>query len=252
MLNDVLPWMIDKTEGFLGDQNSVDNNAESILTAGIVIKAVEHRDTLRKRQERLLQEERDAKRRAKEKEIFRQQRREARIKREKDQKKQQLRDEIFRLFIRPGEVQQPAAAVDLMDSHGNYVKNTTFLGSLGGHVQQLYYVIAVIMDKYETDLTAFFERSREDPVAANKSAETPRELLLERFFLPFMLAFLKDLKSDNINILKRPEMADLIEAFKEKPRGGRRRRKKKEDEEDEGGPSPQDPQEVDLAKLTED
>lgn len=93
-----------------------------------------------------------------------------------------------------------------MDVHGNYAKNTSFIGGLGGHVQQLYYIIAVIIENYESDLTAFYERSREDPVAANKAADTPRELLLERFFVPFLLHFIKDIKCDAINILKRPEM----------------------------------------------
>jgi len=80
--------------------------------------------------------------------------------------------------------------------HGNYVKNTGYSGGFGGHLQQLYYVVATIMDKYETDLTAFYERSREDPIAANKIADTPRELLLERFFVPFLLHYIKDLKCD--------------------------------------------------------
>lgn len=106
------------------------------------------------------------------------------------------------------------------------------------------------MDKYESDLTAFYERSREDPIAANKAADTPRELLLERFFLPFLLHYIKDLKCDAINLLKRPDLTDLIETFKEKPRKGRRRRKQAaEDEENE---APAEEKEVDLTKLTDE
>lgn len=95
-------------------------------------------------------------------------RRAARIKREKDNKKAALKKEIFQNFVKMGEIQSPGAAVDLLDCHGNYQKNTAYLGSLGGAVQQLYYVVAAIMEKHEDDLMAFYERSREDPVAANK------------------------------------------------------------------------------------
>lgn len=97
--------MIEKTEGFLGDALGVDNISENILTEGIVLTADAHKATLRRRAERILQQERDAKRAMKEKEIMRENRRAARIKREKDKKRQTLRDEIFKLFIKPGEVQ---------------------------------------------------------------------------------------------------------------------------------------------------
>lgn len=168
MLNDVLPWMIGETEKFLADKTGVDLISEEVMGEGIVTAADAHKVTLRKRQEALLQAERDAKKAAKEKELFRQNRRAQRIKREKDNKKQALRDEIYKYYVKKGETQQPVASTDLLDFHGNYVKAASFLGSLGGHLQQMYYVIATIMDKHEADLTAYYERSREDPVAAAK------------------------------------------------------------------------------------
>lgn len=188
--------MIEKTEGFLADQSGVDQIAENILDEGICIRAQQHRATLAKRTQKLAQLASDERKAVRQHEIMVQERREARKKRELDNTKQALRDEIFKLFIKPGEVQSPVATLDLIDMHGNYQKATGFSGSFGGHIQQLYYVIATIMEKFEGDLTAFYERSREDPIAANKAADTPRELLLERFFLPFLLHYIKDLKCD--------------------------------------------------------
>jgi len=103
-LNDVLPFMIAKTEGFLADQSGVEKIGEDILDAGIVINAQKHRATLAKRTQTLMQKQRDIQKAIREKEIMRQNRREARKKRELDNTKQALRDEIYKLFIKPGEV----------------------------------------------------------------------------------------------------------------------------------------------------
>merc|ERR1719482_2529780 len=60
-----------------------------------------------------------------------------------------------------------------------------------------------------------------------------------------MISYLKDLKCDTVNMLKQPEMNDLIESFKVKPKKKRRR---------EGDPQPEQPENlgVDLTKLKEE
>ncbi len=59
MLNEVLPWMIERTEEFLKDKQGVDNIGEDILTEGIQVAANAHKTTLRKREESILQKIRD-------------------------------------------------------------------------------------------------------------------------------------------------------------------------------------------------
>ena len=55
----------------------------------------------------------------------------------------------------------------------------------------------------------------EDPKQdALKNPRTPRELLLENFFLPFMCQMIKDLKCDEIRYLISPELDALIQTFK--------------------------------------
>lgn len=87
----------------------------------------------------------------------------------------------------------------LLDTHGCYEKGKPYLGALGGTIQQWYYVISAIRRIYNTpgDLLDYFSRVRKDPTSANaKKALAPRELLLEQFFLPFMIVAIKELKTD--------------------------------------------------------
>jgi len=48
-------------------------------------------------------------------------------------------------------VTSPAGGVELLDIHGNYQKNTAFMGGIGGQVQQLYYVVSAVLKNYESD-----------------------------------------------------------------------------------------------------
>lgn len=59
----------------------------------------------------------------------------------------------------------------------------------------------------ETDLNAFYQKRQEDPKAEEvQKANNPRELLLEQFFVPFMLNFLKELKCDYIQFMIPPKL----------------------------------------------
>jgi hypothetical protein len=59
------------------------------------------------------------------------------------------------------------------------------------------------MEMYESDLVDYYDRARTDPADPTlKSPSNPRELLIDQFFLPFILSYLKDLKCDTINMLK--------------------------------------------------
>ena len=81
------------------------------------------------------------------------------------------------------------------------------------------------MEMYESDIVDYYDRSRTDPTDPTlKSASNPRELLLDHLFLPFILSYLKDLKCDTINMLKQPELNDLVESFKAKSKKKRRKK----------------------------
>ena len=100
------------------------------------------------------------------------------------------------MLIDKGTVISPAFGAELLDIHGCYEKGKQFLGALGGEIQQIYFVINAIVTKFAktSDLAEYFARVAEDPKQESlKHAKTPRELLLENFFLPFMLTFLKEL-----------------------------------------------------------
>lgn len=104
------------------------------------------------------------------------------------------------------------------------------------------------MEMYESDLVDYYDRARADPTDPTlKSPSNPRELMIDQFFLPFMITYLKDLKCDTINMLKAPEMNDLIESFKVKQKKKRRAKPG----EDAGPTEPVNP-EVDLTKLKEE
>jgi hypothetical protein len=121
------------------------------------------------------------------------------------------------MLIEKGTVVNPAFGAELLDFHGCYEKGKQFLGALGGELQQIYYVINAIVKKFSktSDLSDYFARVTEDPKQESvKHAKTPRELLLENFFLPFMLTFLKELKHDDIKFLITPELDALITSFK--------------------------------------
>jgi len=104
------------------------------------------------------------------------------------------------------------------------------------------------MEMYESDLVDYYDRSRADPTDPTlKSPSNPRELMIDQFFLPFLITYLKDLKCETINMLKAPEMNDLIESFKVKQKKKRRAKPG----EDVGPNEPVNP-EVDLTKLKEE
>lgn len=74
---------------------------------------------------------------------------------------------------------------------------------------QWYFVLNAIMKVYnkQADLQKYFARVREDATKEeNKQAMTPRELLLENCFVPFLLSSLKELKSENLSFVIMPKL----------------------------------------------
>jgi len=117
---------------------------------------------------------------------------------------QKLRDEVRKQFIDRGEVKHPLKNYDLLEVHGNYEKNKQFFGSIGGQLQQIYYVLEAIKQdqRSQVELNDYHKRKREDPTNdAFKKPSKPSEITLEHYLLPFFMHYLKDMRNDNINIM---------------------------------------------------
>jgi len=129
-----------------------------------------------------------------------------------------LRKQINKHIIDKGEVVQNVASAPLLDIYGSYDRSPSnkFFGAIGGQLQQLYYVIDAMYSIYpESDLVDFYSKKREDPKAeAVQKASNPRELLMEQFFVPFMLSFLKELKCDYMQFMIPPKLQAIIDLLK--------------------------------------
>ena len=213
---DVLPWLLAKRDEFLKDQTGAIDVSKMIIEEGILLNKRKHAKFLKARddgikaaeQEKLRQEEETRNRRA--------ERAKAREKRAKDQAKDQLRSEIRRLLIEKSIVVTPAASAELLDIHGCYERGKQFCGAIGGQLMQWYYILNAILKIYpESDLKSFYEKMAEDPKKEElKQATTPRELMMEHFFVPFILTAVKELKGEFIQFLAMPEMVKLMEELK--------------------------------------
>lgn len=141
----------------------------------------------------------------------------AREKRAKEQAKTKLRDEIRRVLIDKVQVVSPATSQELVDIHGCYERGKTFLCSLGGQLQQLYYVLNAIFKALPEDkiLQEYYTKMNDDPKQESlKNPKNPRELLLEVYFVPWLVTAIKELKCDFMQFLIPPEMEQLIASFK--------------------------------------
>lgn len=124
----------------------------------------------------------------------------AREVREKENAKKKMRDEIRRLIIDKSSLVTPVANDPLLDIHGNYERGKQFMGALGGQLQQLYYVINGVFSVFSNESKAlkdYVEKMREDPKAESlKNPHSPRELVLEMHFVPWLVSAIKELKCE--------------------------------------------------------
>jgi hypothetical protein len=200
LAEDVLPWLLSKTQNFLDeDREAVDVTAQ-ILEAGIVKKRDIHGETLA----RMDKKRKDAAQAKHDEEIAKVKRRVdrkiAREIREKESIKAKLLADVNKFMIEKGGLCVSDVLHEvLVDIHGCYEKNKPYLGALGGMIQQWYYVIQAIGQIYEKeDLAPFYRRVQDDHSEKAKKAHTPRELIMERFMVPFLLVSIKELKPEFI------------------------------------------------------
>ena len=140
----------------------------------------------------------------------------AREKRAKDKARDDLRNDIKRLLVEKCSVVSPAASTELLDINGCFERGRQFAGAIGGQLMQWYHICSAILQIYpESALKTFHDKVKEDPKKEElKQATSPRELMMEHFFVPFILTSLKELKCDYLQFMISPDMAKLIEQFK--------------------------------------
>lgn len=216
--SDVLPWLRAKMNNFSNDDTQAVAMAASIIDSGICTASKGHAATLQARRDRLAQAEADKVEAAANKVKQREQRRLDREERAKREAKAALRAQINRHIIDKGQVLSNVAGEPLLDIYGSYEKTSSskFFAAIGGQLQQIYYVVDALFQIYpESDLQEHFQKRQEDPKAeAVQKANNPRELLLEQFFVPFMLNCLKELKAEYVHFMIPPKLQAIIDLMK--------------------------------------
>jgi hypothetical protein len=134
--------------------------------------------------------------------------------RKKEQVKAVLKKEILDNIVFKGDLKSTSTNYELMDLHANYEDKKT-LTTYGGHFQQLYYVISSIFEIYGDDLSELYERRKSKPSdEASKKAINARELMVEQFFLPFLVSYLRDSRMEAFSIMATPALAEVLADLK--------------------------------------
>jgi hypothetical protein len=197
---DVLPWLMNQKNAFTDDQSDARNVTSQLIEDGILSRKKKHAATIKARADRIKQAEKDLAMAGVHQQQRRKERAQARETRAKEQAKTKMRDEIRKMLIDKAQVVNPAASSELLDIHGCYEKGgKPFTGSLGGQLQQMYYVVNAILKVFpdESELVDYFAKVAEDPKQESiKNPRNPRELLLENFFIPFLVTKIKELQCE--------------------------------------------------------
>jgi len=135
----------------------------------------------------------------------------AREKRAKDEQKSKFKDELLKEVVDKGEVKNPSCNYELHDL--NSVVDGKILTGYGGGFQQIYFVVTAVMELHEQEINAYYKRKQENPGEVNR-ATNAIELMLEQYFIPFLIGYLKDMKADSFTFVATPQVKELLESFK--------------------------------------
>jgi len=69
------------------------------------------------------------------------------------------------------------------------------------------------MELYEADLNKYYGRRQNKPEEPYKPTH-PIELLVEQYFIPFLVNYFKEIKQDSFTFLATPEVVALLESIK--------------------------------------
>jgi hypothetical protein len=135
-----------------------------------------------------------------------------REKRAKDLAKDQFRTRIMEEVINKGDVKKFLENTEVVET-GNKTDQKS-LSVFGGHLQQIYYVVTAILElQSPEELDDYYSKKQANPSEVVK-ASNPTELMLEQYFMPFIVGYMKDLRSEAITIVATPEAAELLDSFK--------------------------------------
>lgn len=99
-----------------------------------------------------------------------------------------------------------------MDITGNFQNNTPVICAYGGHIMQLYYIITDIEKRYPKGLTTYYEKKRDqDDEDYFLRPNNLRELIVENHLMPFIMQYLKDMKTECVEIMVHPKISAFIE-----------------------------------------
>ena len=203
MEEEVMPWLMDKIVGFLVEDQSTTQGAQVMVNTGFENAQNRHKSTIQAKYDKIKQDELDRIEAEKQKIIRKEKRREARIKRAKDQELEKFRDQVQRNVIFKGEVLE-VLKTNLVEYHGFYTSEK-YIGALGGQANQIYYVLDEVMKKYPDGLATYLDKkskNAEDEYLLK--ANNPRELLQQEHLTVFLMAYLKDMKNESIDLSIHP------------------------------------------------
>ena len=100
---------------------------------------------------------------------------------------------------------------NLLDIHG-FLQKESFLGTLGGLVQQLYYIVDDIVNRFPAGLKTYMEKKVENlDEDYFTRPNNLRELIMAEHFMPFLMSYIKDLKCDSIDLCLHPLCAKFLD-----------------------------------------
>jgi len=100
----------------------------------------------------------------------------------------------------------------LLDIHGNYISNN-FIGTLGGQMMQINYVIEEIANRYPAGLKDYMQKKIEGTDEEYFSRPNNlRELTVQEHLTVFIMKYIKDMKNECIEILLHPLVFNYLES----------------------------------------
>lgn len=103
-------------------------------------------------------------------------------------------------------------STNLSEYHGNFLPDK-YIGSIGGQLQQMYYVIEQICNKFPNGLKLYEEKkAAEHPdIAYFERPNNLRELVLIEHLRPLFVLYLKAMKNEAIELFLHPICQKFLE-----------------------------------------
>lgn len=128
-----------------------------------------------------------------------------------DQALEAFKDTVERNVIFKGESSE-VLKTNLLDIHGNYL-NTPYLGTYGGQLMQINYVIEEISNRYPHGLKDYMTKKIEGTDDEYFSRPNNlRELTVPEHLMIFLMKYVKEMKNECIEILLHPIVLSYLDS----------------------------------------